>query len=86
MGDTKDKVTAFRLPPDVQAELTARLTSLGIVGISSVAELARKIVTDWCDGKLVYLSKQDMLANPVLRRDADHSARPRPNQRVVRDG
>ena len=56
----KERVVAFRLPETEGESLDSRAAQEKIVGVRSGAQLARKLVRDYLNGRLIYLNKSDV--------------------------
>lgn len=62
----KERVVAFRIPTTKGNKLDDRAGEMQVVNVSSGNKLARKVVLDFLDGKLVYLNAQDKSSDPAL--------------------
>lgn len=69
----KDGIVSFRLPAPFDAKLVTATSSAKttVVGIRSENHLARKLVVDYLEGRLVYLDQTAKTDNPMI----SHAAR-----------
>jgi len=63
----KDSVIAFRVTGAEFQRLLAEVEKPRIVGIASPNDFARKLILDFFAHRVVYLTRQDRIANPSLK-------------------
>jgi hypothetical protein len=64
-GDGLEALITFRLKPGDMEGLVDLVNELKVIGVRSHNQMARKIVTDFLHGRLVYLRQADKYAESV---------------------
>lgn len=62
--ETKDQIVAFRVPSAKHQRLEDALETANVPGVDSANKMARKILLDYLDGKMVYLNPRDSKRQP----------------------
>jgi hypothetical protein len=72
----KDGIISFRLPPPFDGKIKAAYgeARTTVVGLKSENHLARKVLVDFLEGRLVYLNPADKVGNPIISNSARNGA------------
>jgi hypothetical protein len=62
----KERVVAFRIPAIHGVRLEKRAEDIRVVNVTSGNMLARKVIMDFLDGKLIYTNAHDHQLDPVV--------------------
>jgi hypothetical protein len=64
--EMKERVIAFRIPSESGLRLDEEARSMQVVNINSGNMLARKLVLDYLQGKVIYLNEKDRNTDPAI--------------------
>lgn len=65
-SSNKERVLAFRITDSHASKLEREMSAVQVVGVRSTHQLARKLVMDFLEGRLVYSNPVDRNRDPAM--------------------
>lgn len=68
MESDKNNPLIFRIHPETYKKLQQAMSTQKVIGIKSLNQFGRKIISDFLDGRLVYTKPEFASQNPDLKK------------------